>query len=212
MKILLIDGHPDSGRLTSDLLDVYENALPAGSAVTRVAIRNLDFTPNLKRGYAQRTPWEPDIQRLAEDLDACDHMAVFFPMWWGAEPAMVKGLLDRLLLPGFTFAYHQDDPWWDRLMEGRSADAVITMDTPPIFLRLMYGNSIIKRWRKQVLDFCGFRPARVLPLGPVKDGAAEKNWAKWQAKLEKLASTAGPKSPKRKNRRLTAFLSRKPSS
>lgn len=40
-------------------------------------------------------------------------------MWWGSEPAHLKGLLDRVLLPGLTFAYHDDDNWWDKLMEGR---------------------------------------------------------------------------------------------
>lgn len=209
MKVLLIDGHPDAGRLSAALLGIYEAALPAGSVVTRVAVRDLDFTPNLKRGYAQRTQWEPDIERLAEQFDACDHLAVFFPMWWGAEPAIVKGLLDRLLLPGFAFAYHDDDPWWDRLMAGRSADAIITMDTPPLFLRLMYGNSIIDRWKKQVLGFCGFKPTRVLPLGPVKGGEAEKNWDKWQAKLKKLARTVRQASPDEKKPRLKAFLQRK---
>ncbi|WP_284125315.1 NAD(P)H-dependent oxidoreductase [Parerythrobacter aestuarii] len=206
MRVVLIDGHPDESRLTSALLDIYEAALPSGSDIVRIAVRDLDFTPNLRFGYARRTPWEPDISRLAEELDACDHLVVCFPMWWGAEPAIVKGLLDRLLLPGFTFAYHSDDPWWDRLMAGRSADAIITMDTPRIFLRFAYGDSIVRRWRKQVLDFCGFKPARVLPLGPVKQGSAEKNWVKWTAKIEKLARTAGPSKPQEKAARLEGFL------
>jgi hypothetical protein len=55
-------------------------------------------------------------------------------MWWGSEPAHLKGLLDRVLLPGLTFAYHDDDNWWDKLMEGRSADVIATMDTPTAVL------------------------------------------------------------------------------
>ncbi|MBY0344669.1 MAG: NAD(P)H-dependent oxidoreductase, partial [Sphingomonadales bacterium] len=131
MNVLLIDAHPDEGRYCSHLLDVYRAALPAGATVTLVALRDLRFDPNLAHGYRQRTEWEPDLQRMARLLDACDHIVFAFPMWWGAEPATLKGLLDRLSLPGFTFAYHENDTWWDRNMAGRSADVIVTMDTPP---------------------------------------------------------------------------------
>lgn len=206
MKILLIDGHPDEGRYSSHLLDVYENALPPDSRVRRIAVRDLTFTPNLRHGYARRTDWEPDVLRVAEAFDWCDHVALSFPMWWGAEPAMVKGLLDRVMLPGFMFAYHEHDTFWDRLMAGRSADAIITMDTPPWFLRLAYGNSIIHRWRKQVLGFVGFKPVRILPLGQVKRGGAEKNGAKWEARIRKMAGSIAPARPDQKEARLQRFL------
>ena len=206
MKILLLDGHPDHERFSSHLLDLYERSLPADVVVDRIAVRDLEFTPNLKHGYLKRTEWEPDIHRVAEALDACDHLVVAFPMWWGSEPAELKGLLDRALLPGFAFAYHTDDPWWDRLLEGRSADVIATMDTPPFFLRIAYGNSIIRRWKGQVLGFVGFKPVRFLACGPIKDGGTEKSIAKWTRKIETMARTIRPKSPENKKARLAAFL------
>lgn len=208
MKVLLIDGHPDQGRFASYLLDCYAAALPGADEVTRVAVRDLAFTPILRRGYAQRTEWEPDLARLATMVDDCDHLVIAFPMWWGSEPAELKGLIDRLFLPGFMFAYHQDDPWWDRLMAGRSADVIITMDTPPLFLWLSYGNAIIRRWKGQVLGFVGFAPVRLLACGPVRKGGAEKSLAKWQSKIERLARSVRTTSPDQKQARLPAFLNR----
>ncbi len=210
MNVLLIDGHPDEGRYCTHLLDIYERALPANCSISRVALRDLSFTPHLRRGYRKRTDWEPDIAALAEKLDACDHVTFAFPMWWGAEPAELKGLLDRLFLPGFTFAYHENDTWWDKQMAGRSADAIITMDTPPIFHRLAHGNAIVNRWKKQILEFSGFKPARILPLGQVKFGGAEKHAAKWTGKVEKLARTIKPARPEKKELWLERFLSRAP--
>lgn len=209
MNVLLLDGHPDEGRYCSHLLDQYRAALPANCEITVVALRDLAFDPNLTHGYRQRTEWEPDLASLAGALDACDHLAIAFPMWWGAEPAMLKGLLDRLLLPGFTFAYHDKDTFWDHYMAGRSADVIITMDTPPFFLWLAYGNAIIHRWKKQVLGFVGFKPVRILPLGQVKFGGAEKNAAKWEGKVRKLAQTIRQAEPAKKEPRLERFLSRK---
>ncbi len=208
MNVLLLDGHPDDGRLTTHLLDTYVAALPAAAALTRVAVRDLAFTPVLRHGYKRRTEWEPDIAALAAQLDACDHLVVAFPMWWGAEPAELKGLIDRLFLPGFTFAYHDKDSFWDRYMSGRSADVIITMDTPPLFLWLAYGNAIIHRWKKQVLGFVGFKPVRIVALGKVKLGGAEKNAAKWEGKVCKLAQTIRQAEPAKKELRLERFLSR----
>ncbi|MCB2058179.1 MAG: NAD(P)H-dependent oxidoreductase, partial [Novosphingobium sp.] len=170
MRCLVIDGYPDSGRLVTALLDGYVAALPGGTEIDRFAVRDLAFDPVLHRGYAEDQPLEPDLRRLADAVLACDHLVVAFPMWWGAEPAPLKGLLDRLLLPGWAFRYHRDDPMWDRLLAGRSADLIVTMDTPPWYLRLAYGDAVIKRWKRQVLGFTGFKPVRVFRFGPTRQG------------------------------------------
>ncbi|MCC6925860.1 NAD(P)H-dependent oxidoreductase [Novosphingobium sp.] len=190
MRCLILDGHPDGGRLLTHLLDAYAAALPAGTEVERIAVRDLAFDPNLRRGYAKAQPLEPDLQRLMTALDACDHLVIGFPMWWGAEPGMLKGLIDRVLLPGWAFQYHRDDPMWDRLLAGRSADLVVTMDTPPWYLRLAYGDAVIKRWTRQVLGFVGFKPVRVFRFGPTRKGGAEKGLPGWTASLHKAAGSA----------------------
>ncbi|MEP2736507.1 MAG: NAD(P)H-dependent oxidoreductase [Erythrobacter sp.] len=209
MNILLIDGHPDSERYVTHLLDLYETALPPECKVTRIALRDCEYDLNLKHGYAKRIEWEPDIHRIAEALDKCDHVTFAFPMWWGAEPAELKGLLDRMFLPGFTFNYHDDDTWWDKHMVGRSADVIITMDTPPFFHRLGHGNAIIKRWERQILGFSGFKPVRSLPLGQVKFGGAEKHAAKWTAKVQNMAKSVKQAAPEKKQLRLKQFLNPK---
>ncbi|WP_298466266.1 NAD(P)H-dependent oxidoreductase [uncultured Erythrobacter sp.] len=208
MRVLLLDGHPDEGRYSSSLLDHYKRSLPSTAQVEYVALRELAFDPNLKHGYKKRTEWEPDIQRLAAQFDDCDHLVVAFPMWWGSEPAMLKGLLDRLFLPGFMFSYRKDSSLWDGHMQGRSADVIATMDTPALFLWLVYGNALIKRWKGQVLGFVGFKPVRVLTCGPIKNGGAEKNNSKWKGKIEKMARSIRPKAPETKEPRLERFLNR----
>jgi len=86
----------------------------------------------------------------------------------------LKGLLDRVILPGFAFRYHKKGVFWDRLLAGRSADVVVTMDTPPWYLRAVYGDPVGRRWRRQVLGFCGFNPIRVFRFGPTRQGQAKK--------------------------------------
>lgn len=190
MRVLVIDGHPDEGRLLTALLDRYAAALPAEAEVERIAVRDLAFEPNLRRGYAAVQEWEPDLIKFAQALDAADHVVIGFPMWWGAEPALAKGLIDRILIPGYAFRYHKDDPMWDGLLAGRSADIVVTMDTPPWYLRIAYGDAVIKRWKRQVLGFAGMKPLRAFRLGMTRRGGAGKSFERWAAQLEKAAATA----------------------
>lgn len=187
MRVLLIDGHPDKDRLSAHLLDVYAAALPADCTVDRLAVRDLAFDPDLPRGFVELPPMEPDLTRALDLIEACDHLVLAFPLWWGAEPARVKGFWDRVLLPRRAYRYHKDDPWWDALLAGRSADVIVTMDTPPWFLRLVYFDPLGWRLRRQVLGFVGFRPIRLIYFGMVRRGGVERNLPRWRARLERAA-------------------------
>ncbi len=200
LQVLILDGHPDEQRLAGHLLDHYAASLGVGATVRRIAVRDLVFDPNLRHGYSADQAWEPDLERVAAAIDACDHLVVGFPLWWGGEPMLLKGLLDRLLLPGFAFRYHRGNQFWDRLLAGRSADVIITMDTPPWYLRTVYGDPVVRRWRRQVLGFCGFNPIRFLRFGPTRRGQAPKRIAGWHAQVAHAAATAtalkrSPKPP-----------------
>ncbi len=190
MQVLLIDGHPDRDRLSAHLLDGYAAALPEGTQMTRLAIRDLDFEPNLRRGYAEIQELEPDLERAFAMIRDCDHLVLAFPLWWGGEPARLKGFWDRVMLPGAAFRDHDDDPGWDRLLTGRSADVIVTMDTPPLFLRLAWLDPIGRRLQQLVLGFVGFAPIRLHYFGPVKNGGAERSLPRWRARLERAAGTA----------------------
>ncbi|MFI0396248.1 NAD(P)H-dependent oxidoreductase [Paracoccus jiaweipingae] len=192
MQVLLIDGHPDDDRLSAHLLDAYAAALPAGTGVTRLALRDLRFDPVLHRGYRAAQPLEPDLSAATQQLLAADHIVLAHPLWWGAEPALVKGFYDRVFLPGTTFRYHDSDPFWDGLLKGRSADLLVTLDTPEFWLRLRFGNPFGRRMRHQVWGFCGVAPLRTRYFGPVRRGGAAKRMAGWQRQVQRLAqSSAG---------------------
>lgn len=198
MRCLLIDAHPDADRLAAHLLDSYAAALPPDTEVERLAIRDLDFDPDLPRGYAEIPPLEPDLARALAAIEGCDHLVLAFPLWWGAEPARLKGFWDRILLPKRAFRYHQTDPWWDRLLKGRSADVIVTMDTPPLYLRLVWFDPLGWRYRRQVLGFVGFAPLRLLYFGPVRRGGAERHLPRWRERLARAARSApGLRRPER---------------
>ena len=74
-RFLLIDGHSDDGRLSAHLLDLYQQALPVDTPLDRIAIRDLDFDPDLPRGYDAIPPLEPDLERALSLIEAHDAAA-----------------------------------------------------------------------------------------------------------------------------------------
>lgn len=105
-------------------------------------------------------------------------MVWIHPVWWGGLPAMTKGFIDRLFLPGFVFQYRENSPWWDKLLTGKSARIITTMDQPTWFYWLINKEPSINQLKKAVLQFCGVNPVRVTAFGPVK-GSSEKQREAW---------------------------------
>lgn len=185
-KILLIDGHPNPQSFNQALAEAYrKGAEEAPAEVRLLSIRDLDFNPNLRYGYQQRTNLEPDLLAAWEDIQWADHLVWVHPVWWGGLPAITKGFLDRLFLPGFAFSYREDSLWWDKLLKGKTARIITTLDQPGWFYRLYYGRPSINQLKRSTLQFVGISPVRVSTLGPIKTANTRRR-EKWLRQIEQL--------------------------
>lgn len=174
-KILVVDGHPYPQSYVSALCDAYvEGARSSGYEVQRTTIRDLKFDPNLAAGYRKIQDLEPDLVEAQRLVTWCDHLVFAYPIWWGSMPAITKGYFDRSWLPGFAFKYHPADPFWDKLLKGRSARIVTTSDAPTIYNVLAYFNSPYLVVKKMIFGFCGFKPIGTTKIGGVKSMSEEK--------------------------------------
>ncbi|MEM8929660.1 MAG: NAD(P)H-dependent oxidoreductase [Acidobacteriota bacterium] len=174
-RTVVLLGHPDTESFSGHLADEYAaTAEAAGKTVRVFRLGEMDFDPILHHGYRSRQELEPDLVELREAITWATHLVFFYPIWWGDMPALLKGALDRILLPGYAFKYRQGSPLWDRLLAGRSARVFTTMDTPPWYFRLVYGGAGHRVMRRNILDFCGIRPVKIHSIGSVRHATPAK--------------------------------------
>ncbi|UKB82640.1 NAD(P)H-dependent oxidoreductase [Chryseobacterium sp. MEBOG06] len=186
-KIVVINGHPNKASFNFGIAKAYrKGALDSGAEVQEIVIAELQFNPNLQFGYQKKMELEPDLIKAWEIIQWADHLVWVHPIWWGGLPAVTKGFIDRLFLPGFAFKYKKDSLWWDKLLKGKTAHIITTIDQPGWYYRLMYGRPSVNQLKKSTLEFCGIKPVKVTYIGIIKT-SDEKQRQKWLEKVKKLA-------------------------
>jgi NAD(P)H dehydrogenase (quinone) len=178
-KILIINGHPNPESFNFALADSYQKgAIASGAQIKTITITDLNFNPNLKFGYQKRTELEPDLLESWEKIQKADHLVWIHPVWWGGLPAITKGFIDRLFLPGMAFQYRDNSVWWDKFLKGKTAHIITTLDQPGWYYRLFFGRPSVNQLKKSTLEFCGVKPVKVSYIGIIKesDDSQRKKW------------------------------------
>lgn len=187
-RILVILGHPRTDSLCGALATAYvDAATAAGNDVRRINVGELSFDPILHGGYGAVQPLEPDLAAAQEAIAWAQHLVFAYPIWWGALPALLKGFIDRSFLPGFAFRYRSGSQFWDRLLAGRSAHLLVTMDSPPWYFRWINRMPGHNQMKRTILEFSGIRPVTIDSFGPVKGSTPEKR-ASWIARAKAAGS------------------------
>lgn len=185
-KVLIIQGHPVKDTFSKFLFESYvKGAKSSGAELKTLVLRDLQFELNFREGYRGKQELEPDLVAAQELIAWSDHLVFLYPNWWSTFPALVKGFIDRVFLPGFAFKYHKGSLLWDRLLIGRSARIIVTMDTPAWYYWLMYRRPGHNAMKRGILQFCGFKPVGVTTVGPIKT-SSEARRMQWLSKIEKL--------------------------
>jgi putative NADPH-quinone reductase len=109
---------------------------------------------------------------------------IFFPLWLGTMPALVKAFLEQALRPGF--ALHMEGPGrWHKLLTGRSARIVVTMGMPAFIYRWYFRAHGIKSFERNILQFVGIGPIHESLIGMVEGRDASVR-GRWLAKLKEM--------------------------
>ncbi|GEJ44708.1 MULTISPECIES: NAD(P)H-dependent oxidoreductase [unclassified Chryseobacterium] len=185
-KIAIINGHPHKDSFNFGVAEAYKSgAVASGAEVREIVIRDLDFNPNLQFGYRKRMELEPDLVKAWEIIQWADHLVWVHPVWWGGFPAIMKGFIDRLFLPGMAYKYRENSVWWDKLLKGKTAHILTTLDQPGWYYRLFFGRPSVNQLKKSILEYCGVKPIKLTYIGIIRNSKDEQR-NQWLRKVKDL--------------------------
>lgn len=188
-KVFILMGNPDKdGTLSSQMADAYARAAEAaGHEVRRTNISDLSFDPILHKGYKVIQELEPDLKKVQEDMRWADHFVLIYPLWWAGMPALLKGMWDRMFLPGFAFHFWKNGFGWDKLMKGKTARVIILSKNWPLVERFLFGD-FKNEIGKAILGFAGYK-VRMTEVGR-SEGLTDAHKERWMRAISKLGQKA----------------------
>lgn len=145
-KTLVVYCHPWEGSFNHAVLESVCAGLGDAGVPYEVCDLYADgFRPAMTReelaGYSRGLVLDPLVERYQRQLARCDRLVLVFPVWWNDVPAMLRGWLDRVMLPGFSWAATGAG------IEGRlghigRVDAFTTSANPTDYMRERLGDGI----------------------------------------------------------------------
>ena len=192
MRILLIQGRPDAvaPHLCHALCQAYaEGAMVAGHVVRQVDGAAIDFA--LLRSQHE---WElgllpASLKPAQADIGWAQHIVLFFPLWLGDMPALLKGFLEQVARPGFAFSTEGGNTFGRKGLTGRSARVVVTMGMPALVYRWYFRAHSVKSLERNILGFVGIAPVNETLVGHVEQ-LGDAGVAKWKARMRVLGAKA----------------------
>jgi putative NADPH-quinone reductase len=191
-EIVLIQGHPDCERshFGHALADAYvSGARDVSHIVHCIEVATLSFPFLRSREDLERGEPPPAIRDAQRLIAAADHIVMFYPVWNGAMPALLKAFLEQVFRPAFTFLhFNPDEPLGFRAalrqpkrLTGKTARIVATMQMPAWVYRWWFH----PRPDKTPFRLAGVRPIHENLIGLVEapDRAARERWIQTMREL-----------------------------
>ena len=142
MKVLVVHANPDPESFGSALRDAVVRGLKsADHNVTVIDLEAEDYQPVLTRADYDRYDRDgdpsgqghpdPTVARHIDAVRAAEVLIFTFPTFWSGLPAVLKGWIDRTMLPGVSFSVRANGTIRGELGNVRRVVGVTTYGSPP---------------------------------------------------------------------------------
>lgn len=190
-RILIVLAHPQAKSYCGALAQAYaEGAKAAGAELRQLNLAEISFNPVGSGSLDKPLELEPVLKQAQDDIRWAEHLVFVYPILWGTIPALLKGFIERVFAPGFAVNWHKDSPLWDKLLKGKSARLIVTLNTPPLLYRLLFRRAGHITMKRSILQFCGISPVRISDIGPMRS-ATQARRERWLAQARALGTRLG---------------------
>ena len=113
MRVVVVVAHPDPDSFTHAIASTAAAALSkAGHQTTVVDLYGEGFRVAMSKGewlayHGDRPILDPMVERHAEIIKQAEALVFVYPTWWSTMPAILKGWLERVLVPGVGFVFDE---------------------------------------------------------------------------------------------------------
>jgi len=164
VKALVLSAHPCADSFSTALSEAAIRGLTAsGHDVTHLDLYTIGFTTAMAKeeldAYrAQVAPPDPVVREHGELVRAADVLVFVYPTWWSGPPAVLKGWLERVLVPGVAFTFDDKGAVQPALTNVNRIVGVSTYGSPWSYVKLINDNG--RRMLTRALRVvCGRRTA-----------------------------------------------------
>ena len=190
--ITIIQGHPDpgGGHFCHGLAAAYvEGAAAAGHTTEVIGIAQLAFPFARGRFDLEEGDVPASIRQAQSVIANADHLAIFYPVWNGGSPALVRAFFEQVFRTSFIFPDWRPDTRLGfrsaftqrKRLGGKTARIIATMQMPAFVYRWYFRPHL----EKNTLRVAGLKPVRETLIGLV-ESSTEAHRARWLQTMHAL--------------------------
>lgn len=190
MNVLIILGHPNTNSFNHAIADICRKQIESnGHTVYFHDLYAEKFNPILFPNDID-TNANSEIDTHCSHLKNCDGIIVIHPNWWGQPPAIIKGWMDRVLLPGVAYEFklnNKGDSVPVGLLKAKVGIVINTSNSATTS-----ENDILDSiWKYNVFNVCGINEVKRINLGMVNK-SDDLQRANWLLEIKDLVSSNFP--------------------
>ncbi len=162
MNVLVVLAHPNADSFSHAIAQrALESLASAGHHAQLLDLYALGFRAAMSAeervAYHTGTPIvDPMIAEHAALIRRIDTLVFIYPTWWSSLPAILKGWLERVMVPGVAFVFDDAGKVQRNLMHIRRIVGISTYGSPRHYVRAMNDNG--RRTLTRTLRMtCGWR-------------------------------------------------------
>jgi NAD(P)H dehydrogenase (quinone) len=160
MEIIVILAHPNKQSFNHAIAYKIVSSLKNNNH--KVIFHDLydeDFNPSIPYEEIRKNGRiDSKIINYCNELKTCNGIIFVHPNWWGQPPAILKGWIDRVIIPGVAYKFNENDKGEgipSGLLTGIKAVVFNTTDTEYKREMEVFGDPLDTIWKNCIFGFCG---------------------------------------------------------